>query len=120
MAKDSKVGEYAFLLGILIAALVGIVEGASLAVLPVGVIALVLLVLGLIVGFLNIKDSEITGFLVAAIALTLASSANFSAIDSLVAPLGAIVNAILANFAVFVAPAAVIVALKAIMNAARD
>ncbi len=108
-----KIGEYAFLVGALIAVVAGmaaswVTGGAA------GAISALLVVLGIIVGLLNITEKETTPFLVAAIALVVAGTAGFGAINQIVQGLGTIIDQIVGNLAIFVAPAAVIVALKAV------
>jgi hypothetical protein len=73
-----------------------------------------LVLLGLVVGLLNITGREIIPYLVAAIALVVVG--NFEAFESLnlvVSGLGDKVNDIVAMLAIFTAPAAVIQAIKA-------
>ncbi len=117
-----KIGGYAFLLGVIIAVIAGLAAG-MLSTTQAGYVALVLVILGLIVGFLNIKDKQITNFLVAAIALMVlgiatgdVATGGLAVIDKLYA--GKFLVSIVANIAVFVAPAALIVALKEVYNIA--
>ena len=115
-----KVGEYAFLLGVIVAVLAGLIAVFSASTLA-GIadwIVVLLVILGIIIGLLNIKDKETSNFLIAAIALAIGAAA-FSALDVLVTPLGGLIGQILAYIAVFVAPAAIIVALKAVWNLAK-
>ncbi len=79
---------------------------------------LLLVVLGLITGLMNITEKETTPFLVAALALlaTGTASATLMVIPKVGIYLASIVNAI----GVFVAPAAIVVALKTIKALARD
>ena len=110
--KMSKIGELAFLVLLVIAIVAGLflAPNSSWA----GVVTSVLVVLGIIVGLLNITESETTPFLVAAIALLLTGSVGFQAIPAV----GGILNAIVANIGVAVAPAAIVVAIKAIYGLA--
>jgi len=62
-----------------------------------------------------ITEKETTSFLVAAVALLLAGTANFSAIPGI----GQYIAQILHFVGIFVAPAAVIVALKAVYALGR-
>lgn len=112
MAK--KMGELAFLGGVGIAILA--------ALLPLdqylGNVRLLLVVLGLVVGLLNITASETSDFLIAAVALLAASSAQ-GTLDML--PwVGRYLALMVGNIAVFVVPAAVLVALKAVNALAKD
>jgi hypothetical protein len=102
-----KVGGYAFLVGVLIAILAVFVS--------VPEVPLALAVLGLLVGLLNIADKETEKFLIASIAL-LASYASLSplAVTPVLGIYVAMILPVFGNIAVFVAPAALIVALKTI------
>ena len=105
---DSKIGHWAFIIGILLAIIAGLVPAWQTPT-----ITWILVVLGLIVGLLNIQAKETTEFLVATIALMMVGSAGA------IPALGVIVLSILANVVAFVAPAALIVALKAIYALAQ-
>ena len=116
MAKKSanvdmkKMGHIAFIVGILVAIVAALVPALQ------GDIAVWLMViLGLIVGFLNISAKEVSGFLIAAMALIIASSA--SALSLAVIWVG--LTSILGNVIIFVAPAAIIVAMKAVIALAE-
>ena len=116
-AQNNTVGYFAFLLGVLIAIIAGLVSAAgALDNAAQGTVALVLVILGLVVGLLNLLDKDVTVFLISVIALGVAgaSAGGISLIPYVGAPIAAIVNYI----AMFVFPAAVIVALKAIWDLA--
>lgn len=118
MEMLKKLGEYAFLACIVIAILAGIAAGV--ADFSTGWVALALVILGVIVGFTTITEEEATPFLLAAIALTVASSGGwFLVINEAVAKLGTVINAILFNITAFVAPAAIILATKMVYELAR-
>ncbi|MEK6946382.1 MAG: hypothetical protein AABX32_02140 [Nanoarchaeota archaeon] len=116
----SKLGQWAFIIGVLLAIVVG-VFAANLQDTTKGTLTLVLVVLGLVVGFLNVTEKETTPFLVAAAALMLTATSvgTLQSID-LGVSLGKYLANIVSQIAVFVAPAAVIVALKAINSLAKD
>jgi len=101
-----KIGHYTFLAGIALAIIAGIVVD----LIAIDIVTLILVVLGIVVGFLNVTAKETTEFLIATVALMLAGSANLTVIPAI----GPYLAAILANITVFVAPAALIVALKAV------
>lgn len=111
---DEKYGSYAFLIGMLVAILAG------LGTLTGGTAVLVLVILGLIVGFLNVTVKETSSYLTAAIALIVAGSANLAVIDKIVPKLGTILQAILGNIVVFVVPAAIVVALRVVYASAAE
>ena len=106
---NQTIGSWAFILGVLIAIIAGL--AAAMVVEYAAMITLVLIILGLIVGFLNINDKETQPFLVATIAL-MAVKLSLHELDIL--NIGAYLTAIVGNLAAFVAPAALILALKAI------
>ena len=76
---------------------------------------MILAVLGLVVGFMNITDDESQGFLIAAIALMLTAT-SIGALPEV----GASLSAIASGLAAFVAPAALIVALKSLLDSSKD
>jgi hypothetical protein len=80
-----------------------------------GWVAIVLVLLGIIVGLLNISAKETMPFLLASVTLLLAGSAGLEKL-SLV---GAFIGPIMANIVAFVAPAAVIIALKTVFDLAK-
>jgi len=114
---SQQMGSWAFILGVVIAILSGLVQAAAVNMPGEEFIPLVLVILGVIVGFLNISDREITDFLVAALSLlaVAVSAAGLNVIPYIGGYLVAIVN----NVAVFVAPAVLIVALKAVNRLAN-
>ena len=117
-------GEYAYLLSIVIAVLAGIAAAAGYG--ASGWVALLLVILGVVVGFLNISEKETNAFLIATISLIVASlgatvtgeAGVFSALN-VIPGLGRLINAIVANIAIFAAPAAIIIAAKAIHSLAK-
>ncbi len=112
MDTMGKVGRWSFVIGLVIAVLVGLFTEAT------GVIVSILVILGLIVGFLNVAEKEVHGFLVAAIALLLAGGAGDFMASIPVA--GSMLQRILTNFVIFVAPAAIIVAVKELFNITKN
>lgn len=117
MAEGSRLGEWSFIVGTVIAVLIGLFSG-SLGEGTKGWLVLLLVVFGLVVGFLNITEKETTPFLVAGIALIATGTAGNTL--SVIPVVGAYVSGVVSAIAVFVAPAAIIVALKAIRSLARN
>ena len=113
----SKFGQWAFIAGVLIAAVVGVFS-AKLSSDTLGMLVLALVILGLVVGFLNVSEKETTAFLVASAALLITNTAGvtLAKIPTVGDSLAGVVNQI----GVFVAPAAILVALKAIWALAKD
>lgn len=105
--KDNVLGAWAFLIGVIIAVIFGFV--AVQAWLP-----WVLVIIGIIIGLLNIADVEAQPFLIAGAILVIVSSFGgtvFGPIEFL----GAILNNLLMLFV----PATVIVALKTVFSIAK-
>jgi len=108
-----QIGEWAFIVGVIIAVLSGVVY-KYLSGVEVW-IPLVLVILGIIVGLLNIKDKETTPFLIASIALLATNGMEqFFNINDAIPGLGTVIFRIFDYISVFVAPAAIIVAVVTI------
>ena len=81
----------------------------------------VLIAIGLIVGFRNITTKEVSSFLIGTVSLILATAvANLIAINTLIPKVGTFIQASLSNFIVVVGAAAVIVSFKAVYNIAKQ
>lgn len=109
-----KIGAYAFLLGVIIAVVLGAAVAANVGLttdVRMGAGA-VLVLLGAVVGFLNIHDKETMPFLVSAIALSFGTGA-FAALPQI----GTYISNILGWVSFFVIPAAAVVAVKTIWDA---
>jgi len=123
MGQMEKVGEYAFMAFVIIAIIAGIVVGAVPDYRGTdidGWVTFILVILGIIVGFTTVTEKETQPFLIAAIALAVASAAKpFDALNMALDPLGHIANYIVKYIAVFVIPAAVILAVKAVYALAK-
>ena len=100
-----KLGHWSFIAGVLLAIVAGLL-GATYA----DTVAMILVTLGVVVGFLNISETEVSSFLIAAIALLLPGTAGLETLLIV----GSYLGPILTNITTFVAPAVVIVALKAV------
>jgi len=111
---NPEYGHWAFILGVIIAIIAGLAIGFIDATTG-GWITIFLVVLGVIVGFLNISEKETQPFLIATIALMLVGT-SLSGLN--IVDLGMYLTSIVSNIAAFVAPAALIVALKAIYKLA--
>ena len=128
---DQKIGSMAFMAGFAIAVLVGIAHAADLIIETniinsdiAGIISLVLVILGLVVGYMNIKDKHITDFLIATVAVAIIGLVALSPATAVVAgvtsPIVVTINSIVGNIVTLVAPAALVVGLKQIMALAKE
>ncbi len=110
--SNELIGKWAFIIGLVIAVIAGFITGYT------EIILLVLFILGLIVGFMNIRDKDLIKFLVAAIAL-LALGVSSISVLAVLAVVSTYLNAILGNFISFVSAAALVVAIKAILETSK-
>ncbi len=106
---DKKVGNYAFIIGVIIAVILGLVSLGT----ATPWLASLLVVLGLIVGFLNVAGSETKEFLLVAAVLIIAAGLGGAA-NTLggIVYIGEYLSRIFTQLLAFVVPATVIVALK--------
>ena len=83
-------------------------------------ITLALVIMGILVGFLNITGKEVLPLLIAAIALIVVGlTQGFTPLDKLGGEAGARLNDIVGYIAIFITPAAIISAIRAIWALAR-
>jgi hydrogenase/urease accessory protein HupE len=107
---ETKYGNWAFIIGVILAIILGLF-GAYIPAYT-DVITYIVIVLGLIVGFANISHKEATNFLISAIALLAVGTAGLEILPVV----GSYIGGVLTKIVAFVAPAAVIVALKAVYD----
>ena len=114
--KKSKnlIGAWGFLIGVLLAIAIGLFS-SYLGAETYKIILFVLIVLGIIVGLLNVNVKEGSGFLLAGLALVVVSFFGQTTL-SIIPQIGAILNALLVLFI----PAVIIVALKAMFQISKE
>ncbi|BDC35636.1 MAG: hypothetical protein EF806_05655 [Candidatus Methanoliparum thermophilum] len=113
------IGRIAFLVAFVIAIIMGLLTGAEIITMDTyGWVILTLVILGLIVGLLNIAQEEVADFLIASVALVILNT--LGGLLLLIPYVGGYIESIINYIAVFVAPAALVVALKAIFSMARE
>jgi hypothetical protein len=109
----SLIGFWGFIIGLIIAVIVGILvtltPAMAAAIMPAVIIILV--ILGLIIGFLNITAGETLLFLVATVAILVVGGV-FGPLKTF--GIGALLDNILSLIATLMAPAAIVVAIKAL------
>jgi hypothetical protein len=110
--ENELIGKWAFVIGLVIAVIGGLITGYAIT------FALVLFVLGLIVGFLNVSEKDSSKFLIATIALLTGGIASISALSMFGASIDYVI-AMLGNFVAFVSAAALVVAIKAIFETSK-
>ena len=104
----AKVGSWAFLVGVILAIALGAFGTLSRTM------AILLVLLGLVVGFLNITQKEVKGFLMAAVSLVIVAYFGKGAME-IIPILGHMLDALLVMFV----PATMIVALKSVFSYAK-
>lgn len=112
-----KLGGYSFLIGFIIAIVLGVLEALNMLVGFEAILMIVMVVLGIIVGFLNIEPSEVPNFLLAGVSLIVAAGAGtaiLSSIDYLM-----YVVPFLNYVITFMMPALIVVAVQEILDIAR-
>ncbi len=125
-SKGSSFGVWAFSIGLLVALVVGIIAGfVSIGATTVGTLSIILIILGLIVGALNITEKEVSNFIIAAIGLTLGSMVlttlgNVLAANAVTAVLGKMIVTAFSLFTTLVAGIVFIPALKAVYRLSKD
>ncbi|HLC32723.1 MAG TPA: hypothetical protein VJJ82_02765 [Candidatus Nanoarchaeia archaeon] len=107
--QEKNIGHWAFLIGIVLALIAGFVPQ-----LQTPRVSWMLVLLGLIVGLLNIKQKETHSFLLAGVALLLAANSATSILK-----LGWLVF-VLENVVTFLFPAVFVVAFKTVWQLASD
>ncbi len=118
---EFDVGKLSFIFGIFLSLLVGIILGTGnfKLSLGVGIAYSIIFILGLIVGLLNITVKEINEFLIASITFLVAAGLNVYVIKLTLPVFGGLIEQVFFAMGIFVAPAATIVALKAMYELAK-
>ncbi len=106
-----QIGKWAFLVGLVVCLFTGFFA--------VPMIALVLFVLGLVVGFLNITTKETEKFLIATVALVIMGVASIQTLSILGTSISGAINTMLASFIAFVGASALVLAVKAVIELNR-
>ena len=108
-------GGIIFVAGLVLAAIIAVFSAAA----PPAWAVFVLAVIGLIVGIINITEKETMLFLVSSVAF-LISFSSLSAVFTILALGWEAVSVFFGLMNVFVAPAAAVVAIKAIFRLSKD
>jgi hypothetical protein len=106
---EGFVGRWAFILGVVFAVVLGLLGNMN------EVWVIILIVIGLIIGLLNITEKETTPFLISGTSLVIISALGGNFLYN-VEVLANVLGALLVIFV----PATVIVAVKSIFNLAKD
>lgn len=107
MSGKFVLGKWAFIAGLVLAILSGFLFIPGLS--------LVLFLLGITVGFMNIKKKEITQYLVSIIALIVVSSGIILIEPYLGAMATGVLKGVLTNFSAFVSASGLVIAIRSIL-----
>lgn len=106
-----NIGKWSFIAGVVIAILAGFATIPNLV--------WVLLILGIIVGFLNITKEQVTPYLIAVTALLIIGVAVSQSFSLVGIGLTSWAQSVLGNFLTFVAASGLVVAIKAVIQLGR-
>jgi hypothetical protein len=118
-SRENLVGAYAFLIGVVFAVVMGLSQklfNITYSNTPYAF----LVILGIVIGFLNVGDRDALTFLIASLSLVIVSGFGQSALIYVSnIPFLSSLTAILAALLVMFVPATIIVALKVVFNLAK-
>lgn len=117
MGQYEKIGVWAFYIGLIITLVIAIISpfaGTGFGT----TFAAILVILGIIVGLLNIQDRETITYLVASITLLLVA-ASLGTFAALIPYIGRMISTFMQGLILFVGPGAAIVAIKTFYHVAR-
>ncbi len=117
---DAKVGAYAFTVGVVLAVILGLFS-AYLGGQVSAILVSLLVILGLIVGFLNVAGKETKEFLIVATVLVIVTSlGGATATLGGVQYIGGYLVGIFTHIMAFVVPAVVVVGLKDVVRLTKQ
>lgn len=122
MMSLKEIGPWAYIVGVVVSLLMGFISPTNSAV------AVLLGVLGLVVGLLNIQDKEVSTFLLASIAFLVSASSLSTLVIRLgalsgMSEIAAVTNGLasaLYYLVAFTAPAAALIAILALYRLSKD
>ena len=120
-ARENLIGAYAFLVGVVLAVILGIFGGGARAS-STSMLYILLVVLGLVVGFLmNSADKNTNTFLFASLALVIVGGLGNSTLIFIynISPILGMLNDVLSALLVLFIPATIIVSLKTVFAITR-
>lgn len=118
-SRENLIGAYAFLVGVILAIVLGL--STQTLTKPNTVFYIILVILGILIGYLNSGDKDSTTFLFASIALVIVGGQGNSTLVfmSNLSPVLSVLNNVLRALLVLFIPATIIVALKVVFSMAK-
>ncbi len=112
--KGNILGAWAFLIGVILAVAIGLIPGTFSG----NIWPIILMVLGILIGLLNIGGTELKEFMTAGAVLVIVSFLGGQALMALTIS-GIEIGAVLQSLVTLFVPATIIVALKAVFAIAK-
>lgn len=108
-------GSWAFLIGVVLALIIGIFTGLEIADLNSQVMTSILIAIGIIIGLFNVTGKEVMPFLMSGIALIISSVFGMSVMVQI-----QVASATLYALLLIFIPATIIVAIRNVFSLAKD
>ena len=116
---DKRVGSYSFIAGVVIAVILGLFAAYITGQVSAILISLLVL-LGLIVGFMNVAGKETKEFLTVGVILAVVAYVGGAAELGKIMYIGSYLVSIFSNIMAFVVPAVIVVGLKDVLRLAKE
>ena len=118
---DKRIGNYSFIIGVILALILGLIPSSVLGTAQAWLASL-LVVLGLAVGLLNVTGKETKEFLLVAVVLVITAGVGTGAgaVLSGTILIGGYLSGVFVQLLAFIVPATVVVALKDILALAQN
>jgi len=113
--KTNIIGAWAFLVGVVLAIIIGFFAGSLTPTTYRGIL-IALVVIGIVIGLLNVKAKESSKFLFAALALVIVGYTGGTVVLTVIPRLAEFFSALMILFV----PTTIIVALKTVFEASKD
>jgi len=118
-SQENLIGAWAFLVGVLLAVLVGLVASTLMGPIIIGILA----IFGIVIGYF-VAEKDVQTFLLAAVSLVIVSYTGISGlfIGSSISGIsvGKVISAILQTLLALFVPATIVVALKTVFSIAKS
>jgi hypothetical protein len=116
---DKRVGSYSFIVGVVIAVVLGLFA-AYITGQVAGILVSLLVLLGLVVGFMNVAGKETSEFLTVGVILAIVAYVGGAAKLGDIMYVGTYLVAVFNYIMAFVVPAIIVVGLKDILRLAKE
>ena len=122
-SKENTIGAWAFLTGVILAIIIGLATSFSISALTTysSSIYAILVILGLIVGFMNVTSKDSQTFLIAGAILVIVSKFGMETVTGSLIGIGVgnVVTSVFGALLTLFVPATIIIALKTVFGIAK-